>query len=34
MPIAVPWHGLFVRAGAAQLILVVASLASPCLLSK
>ena len=29
MPIAIPWHGLLVGAGAAQLILVVASLAIP-----
>jgi hypothetical protein len=32
MPIAVPWHALLVGAGAAQLILVVASLAIPRLL--
>ncbi len=33
MPIAIPWHGLLVGAGAAQLILVVASLAIPRLLN-
>jgi hypothetical protein len=33
VPIAIPWHGLLVAAGAAQLILVVASLAIPRLLS-
>ncbi len=32
MPIAIPWHGLLVGAGLAQLILVVASLAIPRLL--
>jgi hypothetical protein len=32
MSIAVPWHGLLIGAGAAQLILVVASLAIPRLL--
>jgi hypothetical protein len=32
VPIAVPWHGLLVGAGAAQLVLVVASLAIPRLL--
>ncbi len=32
MPIAIPWHGLLVGAGVAQLILVVASLAIPRLL--
>jgi hypothetical protein len=32
VPIAIPWHGLLVGAGAAQLVLVVASLAIPRLL--
>jgi hypothetical protein len=34
MPVAAPWHGLLVGAGAAQLILVVASLAIPKLLDR
>jgi hypothetical protein len=33
MPTAVPWHGLLVGAGVAQLVLVVASLAIPRLLN-
>ncbi len=33
MPAAIPWHGLLVGAGAAQLILVAASLAIPRLLN-